>query len=130
MDTGGYEIDFTREYGQVRIQKRIYGRRGYPWDYLVLTSPEYFTEEIDFVRQEWHQARSLATILNLDYQYVAYAEDGMIPQDLAIEGKPAIATYLCGVHEYTTEHIAEMMEIQRETVVKYLARFDPLRRSE
>ncbi|MFA1610148.1 hypothetical protein [Halobellus rubicundus] len=130
MDLQGYEVDLTRERGQVTIQRRRYGRRGYPWDYVVSTSPEYFAEEIEFVRQEWEQARSLAIILNRDYEYVAYAEDGMVPQELAIEGKPAIATYLCGVHENSTEEVAEMMDVQRDTVVKYLSRFDPQRRSE
>jgi len=130
MSQSSYEVDYTDERGQVTIQRLRYGPRGYPWEYIVTTSPEYFVEEIEFVRQSGHQARSLAIILDRDYELVAYAEEGMVPQEIAIEGKPAIATYLCGVYEYTTEEIGEMMNVQRDTVVKYLARFDPQRRQE
>lgn len=127
MSDEGYEVEYSRERGEVKIERRRYGRYRYTREYVLSVSPDYYREEIEFIRQRWHQARSLAIILNRDYWCVANAKEGCLPEQFAIEGKPAIATYFCGVHQYTTEEVAEMMDVKRDTVVKYISRFDPRR---
>jgi hypothetical protein len=117
-----YEVGYRAERGDVTIERRRYSR--YTTEYVVYTTPEYFTTDIEFIREGWRQARSLAKILNRDYWLVVESEEGTIPTEIAIEGKPAIATFLCGVHELPPEQIAKRMNITRDTVLKYLARFD------
>lgn len=130
MGDSDYEVTYTTKRRGVTIERRRYGRFRYTSEYVVSVSPEYYNEEVEFIRQGWHQARCLAIILNRDYWHVATAEEGMIPEKFAIEGKPAVATYLCGVHQYSTKDVADMMDVKRETVVKYISRFDPQRTSE
>jgi predicted DNA-binding protein (UPF0251 family) len=46
-----------------------------------------------------------------------------IPTEIAVDGKPAIASYLYGIHELRKEEIAATMDISKSTVKKYLRRF-------
>lgn len=70
-------------------------------------------------------------VLNqFEYTYVTDAKEGYVPEEIAIEGKPAISVYLCGVHRHSTEEVAEKMGVARETVTKYITRFDPKKRTE
>lgn len=46
-----------------------------------------------------------------------------IPTEVAVEGKPAIASYLYVGHKLEKEEIAATMEITESTVTKYLHRF-------
>lgn len=116
----------TYRYNLRRDQERIL-RRQY---IITIPPPQYYSEEVDFVRDRWQQARCLAIMLDRDYWQVVTADDGWVPKEIAIQGQPAIATFLCGVHEYSTEEIADLMDVERETVTKYISRIDPKRRSE
>jgi hypothetical protein len=45
-----------------------------------------------------------------------------IPTEVAVDGKPAIASYIYGVHELPKEEVADTMDISESTVTKYLHR--------
>lgn len=47
-----------------------------------------------------------------------------IPLELALEGRPSIAVYLCGACDYDIAEVAEGMNVSEETVKKYVMRFD------
>lgn len=57
-------------------------------------------------------------------------EDGDvdIPVEIAIEGKPAIATYLHGVCGWSRQRIANTFGIKERSVLKQLQRFRPERK--
>ena len=94
-----------------------------------ITNPTYYVETSDgdqFKQDGRDTAIALATLLERinDVEVIRQRTD-VVPISVAVEGKPAIATYLRGVHEMSIEEIADQMKIKRRTVKKYLNRFRP-----
>jgi hypothetical protein len=79
-----------------------------------------------FKRGDRQSAIALATLFEIfDELSPSERKEGYVPLCVALKGKPAIATYLMGVHELAEEEVADMMEVKPPTVRKYLSRFKP-----
>ena len=61
------------------------------------------------------------------YGEVNVSTDDALPISVALDGSPAIATYLHGAQERPRSEVAEVMGVTEKTVLKYLNRFDPRR---
>lgn len=48
-------------------------------------------------------------------------ERGAIPHDVALEGRPAIACWLYAVEGYSSEDVAEKLDVKRRTVWDYFS---------
>lgn len=90
---------------------------------------EYFVEIAggeQIERDTIGAAMALATLVDQLGGVAMYEQHkDVVPTKVAIEGMPAIATYLRGVHQMPREKIAEELEVTQETVTKYLTRFRP-----
>lgn len=93
-----------------------------PW--LIETTDT--ADERVFERNSWESAVALQALFEV-FENIEPTEvnDGCVPIDVAIEGKPAIATYLLGANDLSPEQVASCMDVERSTVMKYLARFRP-----
>ncbi|WP_335999956.1 hypothetical protein [Halorientalis halophila] len=89
-------------------------------------APPFVVESIDGIEVEkdrYSTARSLAHIFEKYDNPRLEIDEGLIPIEVAIDGNPAISTFLHGVHEFSKDEIAETMDVKTETVTKYLRRF-------
>lgn len=55
-------------------------------------------------------------------------ERTLVPVEVAVDGKPALAMYLYAVLGWSREEISEEMGVKDESVRKYLQRFRPRRK--
>jgi DNA-directed RNA polymerase specialized sigma24 family protein len=78
-----------------------------------------------FERDERRPAVALAALIDVVDLDVDNKQEGFVPVEVAVEGQPAIATYLVGVHEYSAKQAGEAMGVEIETIEKYLSRFKP-----
>ena len=63
------------------------------------------------------------------YEDIDLSLDDAVPTSVALDGSPAIAAYLYSAQERPKSEVAEIMGVTENTVVKYLRRFDPRRRT-
>lgn len=116
-----------RSYSDVEVTSE-YDTVG-PGEYGRIINFRRFVETSDgrrFERNDRKAAIALATLFEVfDELQPSERKDGFVPVEVALEGKPAIATYLVGVHEMTAREVAEVMGVNPATVQKYLTRFKP-----
>lgn len=116
-----------RDYEDVKITSE-YDTAG-PGKYGRIINYERFVETADGRRFNINKRKSaiaLATLFEvLDRLKPSEKKDGFVPTRVAVRGQPAIATYLVGVHEFSVEETAEVMDVNPGTVEKYLSRFKP-----
>ena len=94
-------------------------------DYWVRGPYTIRADGLEIVRNDYLAAKSLAALLDVNKDVQLDVERDLLPIEVAIDGKPAIATYLSGVHEYSKEDISELLDVKERTVTKYLGRFRP-----
>jgi DNA-directed RNA polymerase specialized sigma24 family protein len=83
-----------------------------------------------FLRNDRKSAIALATLFEvLDQLEPSEAKEGHVSVEAALRGKPAIATFLIGVHEMSMEEVATVMDVAEPTVQKYISRFKPYTRN-
>lgn len=75
-----------------------------------------------FKREDFRSARALAILLK-KYKNIDLTIEGGVPTQVALDGAPAIAAYLRGAQGRPRSEVAEIMDINEKTVVKYLNRF-------
>lgn len=117
-------VNRQQVYSNVEIVSRMeigQDRRIIDTDYLVEIEGRERVE-----RNTSGAATALATLVD-QLGGVGLYEDhkDVVPTKVAIEGMPAMATYLRGVHQMSKEEIADELEVTQETVTKYLTRFRP-----
>ncbi|MDB9299425.1 MULTISPECIES: hypothetical protein [Halorubrum] len=79
-------------------------------------------------RDDYQMARALA-ILATTYDDIDFGLDNSVPIPVALDGAPAIASYLHGVQQRPRSEIADIMNVSEKTVLKYINRLDPHRRA-
>jgi len=100
------------------------------WGHPIYTWHIEVEDGRQFERDSWRSAYALASLFDrFEKVDPPDKKEGFIPIVIALEGKPAIAAYLAGIHEMSREDIADRIEVAPTTVQKYLARFDPNRSS-
>lgn len=118
---------YWRNYSDVEIVSE-YDTAG-PGEYGRIINFDRYVETSDgrrFERNDRQSAIALATLFEVfDEIYPAEQKEGYVPLHVALRGKPAIATYLVGVHELSEEEVASEMQVKSSTVRKYLTRFKP-----
>lgn len=89
-------------------------------------SPPYeiHIDELKFVRDDYRMALALGAVGEA-YDEVDLSLGKTVPIPVALDGKPAIASYLHGVQERPKPEVAEIMDVSEKTVTKYLSRFRP-----
>jgi hypothetical protein len=81
-----------------------------------------------FDRDNYHIARALAILLET-YEDIDLTLDNGVPTRVALDGTPAIAAYLHGAQERPQSEVADIMSVNEKTIIKYLNRINPRRRS-
>ena len=77
-----------------------------------------------FENGEYRAALACATIVDrYGKDIIADIDNQFVPVNVALDGNPAIASYLYGVHRQSKERVAEVMGVKDRTVTKYLNRF-------
>lgn len=118
---------YWRNYSDVEIVSE-YDTAG-PGEYGSIINFDRYVETSDgrrFNRNDRQSAIALATLFEVfDEIYPSEQKEGYLPLDVALRGKPAIATYLIGVHQLTEGEVASEMQVKSSTVRKYLTRFKP-----
>lgn len=104
----------TFRYG---IHKKI----GYSWEGPFEV---YVDSDTPIIREKYRRALGVAK-LNETYDDIDFWKENEIPIPVALDGSPAIATYLYAVQKRSKSEIAEMMSVTDNTVTKYFNRFDP-----
>jgi len=118
------ELEILIEYEGGTVLKGI--RVGDGW---VRPPYEVHTNEGEsFDRDDYRLARALAVLLET-YEDIDLTLDKGVPTRIALDGVPAIATYLHGAQERSRSEVAEIMDVSEKTVLKYLNRFSPRRRA-
>jgi hypothetical protein len=69
-------------------------------------------------------ARSIRLLIDTFDIKPRYERGSDIPVEIALEGNPSIAVYLCGVLNYDITQVAKKMGITEETVKKYILRLE------
>lgn len=69
-------------------------------------------------------ARSIRLLIDRYDIKPRYEHGESIPIELALDGKPSIAVYLCGAIGYSIAETAEKMDVTEETVEKYILRLE------
>lgn len=118
------ELDILTEYEGGTVLKGIRVSDGW-----VKSPYEVHTNEgISFERDGYRMARALAVLLET-YKDIDLTLKNGIPTQVALDGAPAIATYLHGAQERPRSEVAEIMDVSEKTVLKYLNRLDSRRRA-
>ncbi|MDB2276097.1 hypothetical protein PM022_16435 [Halorubrum ezzemoulense] len=117
MDVDESELNTLSEYGD-----GIYIRttEGFSPPFVVSTNND------DYVRGGYVQAIVLVSVIT-EYGEPRELSDDVVPASVAVDGRPAISAYLYSVNEWSKEELAQLLDVQKETVTKYISRF---RRSE
>ena len=115
-------VEVTSEWEQYESGTRTY-----------ITNPTWFVESAAGERIE-RETRGSAVALATLFERMGQIEmvedrDDVVPTRIAIEGMPAIVTYLRGVHQMSKGEISEELNVTDETVSKYITRFRPHTRS-
>jgi hypothetical protein len=122
---------YWRNYSDVAIVSE-YDTAG-PGEYGRIINYSIYVETSDgrrFERDDRQAAIALATLFEVfDELHPSEQKEGYVPLQIALKGKPAIATYLIGVRELSEEEVAEVMQVKPPTVRKYLSRFKPYTKS-
>lgn len=50
--------------------------------------------------------------------------EGHIPIEIAVNGKPAIATHLIGIYNMKKGQVADLLEVEEDTIAQYIRRFE------
>ena len=67
------------------------------------------------------QAKTLDGLWERTGGFVVTDDEDLIPVDVSLEGKPAIATYLTIVHQLESSEVADQLGISANTVHQYMA---------
>lgn len=122
---GDNELEEIDSFGEDVVLKGISVR-----DYWVRPPYEvYVGEEIVRTTDDYRSAIALSVLLQEYDDSVLDTDERAIPVEIAVDGRPSIATYLRGVHENSREEVGEVMDVSPDTVRKYISRFRPDRRS-
>lgn len=120
------ELEVLIEYEGGTLVKGIRISRGW-------VSPPYEVQtsegDTTFDRDDYQAARALAILLDT-YEDIDLMLEKGVPNGVAIDGTPAIATYLLGAQERPRPEVAEIMDVNNKTVLKYINRLSPRRRSQ
>lgn len=82
----------------------------------------------EFEEGDYHSITYCAAIIDRYGDVTSTDEESLVPVEVAVDGKPALATYLYGVLAWSREEIAEEFDVKEESVRKYLQRFRPRRK--
>jgi hypothetical protein len=69
-------------------------------------------------------ARSIRLLIDRYGIRPRYEHGDSIPVEIALDGRPSIAVYLCGALDYDIDEVAEKMDVTAETIEKYVMRFE------
>lgn len=69
-------------------------------------------------------ARSIRLLMDRYDIKPRYERGNGIPIEVALDGKPSIAVYLCGAQGYDIAEAAEEMGVTEETIQKYIMRLE------
>lgn len=69
-------------------------------------------------------ARSIRLLIDRYDLKPRYERGDSVPIEIALDGKPSVAIYLCGALGYSTAEAAERMDVTEDTIQKYILRFE------
>ena len=69
-------------------------------------------------------ARSIRLLIDRYDIKPRYERGDSIPIEIALDGRPSIAVYLCGAVGHSIAETAEKMDVTKETVEKYILRLE------
>lgn len=110
-----------RKYGDVTVLlERHKERYRTTWIHHIKQESETIT-----TLDQTHYQVAFAFAAIVDRYRNAYSDlDGnVVPTEIAVDGKPAIASYLRGIQQQSRNEIAKLMDVKDDTVTKYLQRF-------
>lgn len=69
-------------------------------------------------------ARSIRLLIDRYDIKPRHEQGSSIPLEIALDGKPSIAVYLCGASDYDISEVAQMMDVAEGTIEKYILRLE------
>lgn len=80
-------------------------------------------ETVATIEDDFRAAMACAAVFEEYGEIETDVSESLVPVEVALDGNEAIASYLCGVHQVSREETAKIMDVEADTVTKYLNRF-------